>query len=101
MQFEVSSCGECNGTIKNPICPKCVRKEIESWVSDVDIKAILEFEEFSEEFSIAQDSESATCIRCSSDFSICSWCYLNRVKSWIKSSFNLPADRMGGTHSRP
>jgi len=78
-----ATCPLCRDVIDNPICPDCLGKEIEQWLSGKDPiyldnirKSIAHFE--------SKEINGPKCIKCGKQVEICPYCFIGDINNIIK-----------------
>jgi len=78
-----ATCPLCRDVIDNPICPDCLGKEIEQWLSGKDPiyldnirKSIAHFE--------SKEINGPKCIKCGKQVEICPYCFIGDINNIIR-----------------
>lgn len=72
-------CIYCHEVVTNPVCPACVELEIKNWLFSKDKTLVKKLPRFYEE-----TTNGVTCILCGKTMDICSYCYTEDVRFWLK-----------------
>ena len=82
LEAELPSCLVCNDIITNPVCYKCLEKEVCAWLSDSKPKLMSGLKEYSGMFSSYSHS-GTRCILCRKNVNICAHCYCHEVHKML------------------
>jgi hypothetical protein len=82
-------CVLCDEAITNPLCLRCMEKEVSSWVVDIDPMLLCELKEITSSFR-GYTKSTDHCVMCGKHLTVCSHCYYTEVKDILKS--NVPAE---------
>ena len=78
-----SRCIVCNEAITNPICPECLRKEMQYWVFDKNPLLAGLFEN-KINFRTESYEEGTVCIFCGRKMNMCAHCFCSDALELIK-----------------
>ena len=74
-------CILCGEVITHPICVECKENEIRTWLGETEPDLIPEFERVTDEINLSLGTTD--CIICKGDMSICTYCYISHVLTWL------------------
>ena len=89
------ACVICDEVVTQPLCASCLERGIASWLQEKHPERpelLLQLEELTEE--VLADGET-TCIRCGNPMGLCSACYTQHIRDWMRRTLpNLAAEFM-------
>lgn len=82
------NCKDCKELIQHPICAECLENEIMIWMQETNPELLNSLKVKSYEIRNFNFTTNTTCILCKQYIDICSNCYCEHIKYWLK---NQPA----------
>jgi ferredoxin len=82
------ACDVCKEVITQPLCAVCLERQIASWLQErvpALPEVVLELEDLGLDLGFSHGL--TTCIKCNRCMSVCSFCYIEHVKSWLETRF--------------
>lgn len=78
----MEECVLCNEVITNPVCMSCVETEMKVWLQERKPDLIEELK--TKTFELALDLGETNCVLCKNNMSVCTFCYTQHIRSWLK-----------------